>query len=290
MLLDPETLALAPGVERLLPAEGLKTSSSPASSRRTRPSARPPSRRATSSGGSAASSSSSRGARDSPSPRPDRIRSRSRKSSGSSRSRATGRWSTSSERSPRASSSAASTSTSGWRASRRASARSTGSGRGWETCSVSRANSPYLAGEETGALSSRLATLRRLPRGGPPPQLGDGGGLGGGGRGGRGRLHPNLVGRTPPPAARDARGADRRPGDVGRALRRPRRAGAGALRAPPEPGADLIAAVEPAARELGTWELVTTLRGPPEAARQLEVGRRDGLEAVAADLVRRSRP
>ena len=60
--------------------------------------------------------------------------------------------------------------------------------------------------------------------------------------------------------------------------------------APPEPGPDLLAAVEPASRELGTWELVETLREPVEALRQLEVGRRDGLEAVAADLVARSRP
>ena len=60
--------------------------------------------------------------------------------------------------------------------------------------------------------------------------------------------------------------------------------------APPEQGADLITAVEPAARELGTWELVAPLREPPEALRQLEVGRQNGLEAVAADLVRRSRP
>ena len=58
--------------------------------------------------------------------------------------------------------------------------------------------------------------------------------------------------------------------------------------APPEPRADLLDAVEPAARELGTWELVHVLRQPPEALRQLEVGRREGLEAVAADLVRRS--
>ena len=58
--------------------------------------------------------------------------------------------------------------------------------------------------------------------------------------------------------------------------------------APPEPGARAARAVEPAARELGTWELVELLREPPEALRQLEVGRRDGLEAVAADLVRRS--
>lgn len=58
--------------------------------------------------------------------------------------------------------------------------------------------------------------------------------------------------------------------------------------APPQPGGELLDAIEPAARELGTWELVEPLRGQPEALRQLEVGRRDGLEAVAADLVRRS--
>ena len=55
------------------------------------------------------------------------------------------------------------------------------------------ANSPYLAGEESGVLSSR------------------------------------LVGRTTPSAARDARGADRRPGDVGRPRGSARRSGAGAL-------------------------------------------------------------
>ena len=48
-------------------------------------------------------------------------------------------------------------------------------------------------------------------------------------------------------------------------------------------------AVEPAAQKLGTWELVETLHGPVEALRQLEVGRANGLEAVAADLVARSR-
>jgi hypothetical protein len=56
----------------------------------------------------------------------------------------------------------------------------------------------------------------------------------------------------------------------------------------PAAGQDVLAAAEPAARELGTWELVETLREPPEAHRQLEVGRREGLVAVAADLVRRS--
>ncbi len=54
------------------------------------------------------------------------------------------------------------------------------------------------------------------------------------------------------------------------------------------PTADLLAYVEPAARELGTWDLVEELRKPPEALRQLETGRRDGLEAVVAELVERT--
>jgi hypothetical protein len=51
---------------------------------------------------------------------------------------------------------------------------------------------------------------------------------------------------------------------------------------------DLLALVEPAARRLGSWELVERLREPPEAHRQLDVGRRAGLVAVAADLAARS--
>ena len=50
----------------------------------------------------------------------------------------------------------------------------------------------------------------------------------------------------------------------------------------------LLTLVEPAARELGTSELIDTLREPAEALRQLEVGGRDGLTAVAADLVART--
>jgi hypothetical protein len=50
----------------------------------------------------------------------------------------------------------------------------------------------------------------------------------------------------------------------------------------------VLEAAAPAARDLGTLELLEPLRGPVEAARQLEVGRRDGLRAVAADLVERS--
>ncbi len=152
------------------------------------------------------------------------------------------------------------------------------------------ANSPYLAAERTGALSSRLSRLRRLPRGGPPPLLAtvadweaevaaaevdytriwwDA------------RPHPRL-GTLEVRIADQATSVDRAAALVALVQ---------ALCAePPEPGTDLLAAVEPASRELGTWELVETLREPVEALRQLEIGRRDGLAAVAADLVARSRP
>ena len=91
------------------------------------------------------------------------------------------------------------------------------------------ANSPYLAGEETGALSSRLARLRRLPRARPAAAAGDGGGVGGGSRRGRRRLHADLVGRTSASPARDARGQNRRSGDVRRPGGRGRRSRTGAL-------------------------------------------------------------
>ena len=151
------------------------------------------------------------------------------------------------------------------------------------------ANSPYLAGAETGSLSSRLSRLRLLPRGGPPPPL------------------PTVTAWEAEVAAAgvdytriwwDARPHPRlgtleiRIADQATSVDR-----AGALvalvqalcAASPEPGPSLFAAAEPTARELGTWELVETLREPVEALRQLEVGRADGLEAVAADLVERSR-
>jgi hypothetical protein len=54
------------------------------------------------------------------------------------------------------------------------------------------------------------------------------------------------------------------------------------------PVEELLALVEPAARELGTWSLVESLKDRPEAHRQLDVGNSDGRRAVAADLVRRS--
>ncbi len=151
------------------------------------------------------------------------------------------------------------------------------------------ANSPYVAGEETGALSSRLAVLRRLPRGGPPPLLHSvseweeavaAAGVDYTRVWWDARPHPRL-------GTLEVRIADQ-------ATSVDRAAALAALvqalcAAPPDTGPELLDAVEPAARALGSWELVETLREPAEALRQLEVGRADGLEAVAADLVRRSR-
>jgi glutamate---cysteine ligase / carboxylate-amine ligase len=171
-------------------------------------------------------------------------------------------------------------------------------------------NSPYIHGEETGALSSRAARLGELPRGAQPPAFAspkewetyieatgedytrswwDA------------RPHPRLgtievripdqptdvdrsaalaaliqalcaVAPVPADGARDAYLA-----------RRAAAAGRGEART-----AELLALVEPAARELGTWGLVEELRKPPEALRQVETGRREGLQAVVAELVERT--
>jgi glutamate---cysteine ligase / carboxylate-amine ligase len=152
------------------------------------------------------------------------------------------------------------------------------------------ANSPYLAGEETGLLSARLPRLHALPRSGPPPRLATvadweaevaAAGVDYTRIWWDARPHPRL-------GTLEVRIADQ-PTSVERA------AALAALvqalcAAPLSPGPDVLEAVAPAARELGTWELVESLRGPVEAERQLEVGRRDGLVAVAADLVERTRP
>jgi carboxylate-amine ligase len=171
-------------------------------------------------------------------------------------------------------------------------------------------NSPYLAGEEMDALSARAGRLLELPRGGPPPPLAtprewelaiaatgedytriwwDV------------RPHPRLgtlevrmpdqptdVERSAalaallqalvvaaPPAAR--------PLDRDEYLERRAAAAAGEA-----PTGELLELVAPAAERLGTAELLGRLAEPPEALRQLEVGRRDGLVAAAADIVSRS--
>jgi carboxylate-amine ligase len=166
-------------------------------------------------------------------------------------------------------------------------------------------NSPYAAGKETGVLSARAARLLELPRGGPPPAMAteqeweqrieatgedytrswwDA------------RPHPRL-------GTLEIRIADQ-PTSVERAAalvalvqalcaEPPEERPAGdylAQRAAAAEGsahsARLLELVAPAARTLGTSELVDRLRDPPEALRQLELGRRDGLTAVAAELVR----
>jgi len=150
------------------------------------------------------------------------------------------------------------------------------------------ANSPYLAGAETGRLSSRIGRLHELPRSGPPPALGsvaeweaaveregvdytriwwDA------------RAHPRL-GTLEVRAPDQATSVERSVALVAlvQAL----------CAAPPGPTDDLVAAVEPAARELGNRSLLLTLREPPEAERQLDVGRRLDLVAVAADLAART--
>lgn len=171
-------------------------------------------------------------------------------------------------------------------------------------------NSPYLVGAEAGVLSARAGRLLELPRAGPPPPLDspeawereiaatradytrtwwDA------------RPHPRL-------GTLEVRIADQ-PTSVERSaalaalvqalcvaasppvslLPAERYLGARAAAARGDaPVEELLGLVEPTARELGTWELVETLRAPPEALRQLETGRRDGLRAVAADLVTRS--
>jgi carboxylate-amine ligase len=169
-------------------------------------------------------------------------------------------------------------------------------------------NSPYLAGEDTGLLSARAGRLLELPRAGAPPVLAGEGWADAVELAGGDytriwwdvRPHPRLgtlevrmadqptsvrrsaaiaalvqalcsLAQPGPPADRDA-------------FREARAAAAGGS----APVVELLSLVEPAARQLGTWELVQSLHEPPEAQRQLEVGAAEGLVAVAADLVARS--
>jgi carboxylate-amine ligase len=172
------------------------------------------------------------------------------------------------------------------------------------------ANSPYRDGEESGLRSSRAGRLGELPRAAAPPVFrtwADWEEL----TAGRDytrmwwdvRPHPRL-------GTLEVRIADQQT-DVGRSTafaallqalaaealdsstevvdredysRRRKRAAAEAL-----PLAGLAARAEPAARRLGTWELVERLlASPSEVDRQLAVGRADGVPAVAADIVERT--
>jgi carboxylate-amine ligase len=170
-------------------------------------------------------------------------------------------------------------------------------------------NSPFDTGVESGVFSTRAGRLLELPRGGPSPDFGSAeeweAEIAASGKDYTrswwdARPHPRLgtlelriadqpttVDRTAALAAlAQALCAAPPPADpVGRDAYLELRAAA--ARGLPR-GENVLRLVEPAARELGTWELVEELYEAPEATRQLEVGRRDGLEAVVADLVERT--
>jgi carboxylate-amine ligase len=164
-------------------------------------------------------------------------------------------------------------------------------------------NSPFLGGKTNGALSTRAGRLLELPRAGKPPSLAspeeweaaiaktgvdytrswwDA------------RPHPRFgtlevrIADQPTSVDRAAAlaallqafcAAPPGPGSQGQYLAD--RAAAAAGTAPVD---ELLALVEPVARDLGTWELVEELRAPVEALRQLETGSRDGLAAATAEL------
>jgi carboxylate-amine ligase len=201
------------------------------------------------------------------------------------------------------------------------------------------ANSPYLAGAETGFRSTRAELLSQLPRAGLPPRIGSFArwealverlaALGIAPDATRYwwdvRPHPNFgtVEVRIPDQQTDVRRSvafaaliqalvavaleqpprPERPGDriVVRENRyRAALRGLDAELAHPdkdtpvparELAAELLELVEPAARKLGAAGLLEPLRAlEDEAARQLEVGTRDGLAAVCADLAARSVP
>jgi glutamate---cysteine ligase / carboxylate-amine ligase len=168
-------------------------------------------------------------------------------------------------------------------------------------------NSPWLDGAEAGALSARAARLLELPRSGAPPRLDDRGWERAVAEAGEPtkiwwdvRPHPKLgtlevrVADQQTSVLRSAGlvalvhalvvAADpREPMDREAYLEARSAAATGDA-----PTGELLALVEPAARALGSWELVELLERPPEAQRQLELGRREGLVALAADLAARS--
>jgi glutamate---cysteine ligase / carboxylate-amine ligase len=172
------------------------------------------------------------------------------------------------------------------------------------------ANSPYADGHETGHRSVRVGRLAELPRASAPPVFrswADWEAFTAGRDYTRmwwdARPHPRLgtlevriadqqtdVQRSAGLAAlvqalaAEAAESALEPVDREEYARRRALAADGAV-----PFDGLAAAAEPAARRLGTWELVAQLsREPPEAERQLLVGREDGVHAVAADVVART--
>jgi glutamate---cysteine ligase / carboxylate-amine ligase len=173
------------------------------------------------------------------------------------------------------------------------------------------ANSPYLAGEDTGLRSSRSARLQELPRADVPPYFAswaDWETFMAGRDYTRSwwdvRPHPRLgtleirIADQPTDVRRSAAlaallqalaavaaEADPPPADRAAYLRDRERAAR-----KPLPAGELAELIETRARELGGWELASELlTAAPEADRQLEIGRSQGLHAVTADIVERSR-
>ena len=315
MLLDPETLARrARAWSGCSGRPASRRSSSPASSRRTRRSARPRPRRC-----AELSRLRQRRARRGRARRGSRRRDRHAIRSSRPEEQeivqraALPRRCSRSDRRPGASSSAGCTSTSGWRASTRC----------LETLEVVlpwlpavlalSLNSPYLDGrEDRRALEPRRPAARAAARRARRRSLA---------RRAAGRARSTEAGGDytriwwdvrPHPAARDARGADARPADERSPLGRARRARAGAraprrslgdpldrervprrrgrLRPPAaRPVGELLALVEPAARELGTLGARrVAARAAGGARASSRSGERSGLVAVAADLVART--
>lgn len=170
------------------------------------------------------------------------------------------------------------------------------------------ANSPYLDGVHEGALSARAERLLELPRAGAPPLLaGAGWERAVAASGGDYTMNWWDVRPHPRFGTLEVRVADQ-PTAVRRAAALAALVQALCVAAEPRepldrdgyaearlaaahgdaPVDDLLALVEPAARELGSWELVGELREPAEAHRQLERGRRDALPGVVADVVART--
>lgn len=142
------------------------------------------------------------------------------------------------------------------------------------------ANSPYLDGRETGAVSSRLPVLHELPGAGPPPPLAtreDWEAALGGHDYTRvwwdARPHPRL-------GTLEVRVCDQQT-DVRRSA-----ALAGLIASLARAGAEEGGSLVLRARQ---GSLPPVLEGPPEAERQLAVGRARGLRAVVADLAERTR-
>jgi len=174
------------------------------------------------------------------------------------------------------------------------------------------ANSPYVEGEETGLRSERAARLLEMPTGGTPPVLrtwSDWEAATGTDSGRRhwdawprpehGTLEVRVTdqqtdarrsaGFAALVQALVAAAAESRHEPYDRKRYRYRRARA--ARAQPDPAeVEVIAVlVEPAARELGGWELAReVLESGQEADRQLALGRSNGLDAVVRDVVDRS--